>query len=90
MKINTVKFLFAIALALILGFVCEISYDDSDEWTQIYNEIREATTTHVISHKPGVRCDTFRLRFSGVGACDIYSITITTEGAGDNVHYGYT
>ena len=69
---------------------CEISYNDSNEWTQIYNEIREATTTHVISHKPGVRCDTFRLRFSGVGACDIYSITITTEGAGDNVHYGYT
>lgn len=66
---------------------CEISYNDSNEWTKIYNEIREATTTHVISHKPGVRCDTFRLRFSGAGACDIYSITITTEGAGDNVHY---
>ena len=66
---------------------CDISYNDSNEWTQIYSEIREATTTHVISHKPGVRCDTFRLRFSGVGACDIYSITITTEGAGDNVHY---
>lgn len=34
MKINTVKFLFAIAIALLLGFVCEImaSTADSRNW----------------------------------------------------------
>lgn len=64
----------------------EISYDGhSEDREQLYTEENELIGTFNAVYAPPVRCDNFRLHFSGVGEVVIFSITVTTEEANDCV-----
>ena len=64
----------------------EISYDGhSENREQLYTEENELIGTFNAVSAPPVRCDNFRLHFSGVGEVVIFSITVTTEEANDCV-----
>lgn len=62
----------------------EISYDGhTEDRERLYTEENEIFGTFNAVYTPPVRCDNFRLHFSGVGECVIYSVTVTTEEAND-------
>lgn len=64
----------------------EISYNGhSEDREQLYTEENELIETFNAVYAPPVRCDNFRLHFSGVGEVVIFSITVTTEEANDCV-----
>ena len=64
----------------------EISYDGhSEDREHLYTEENELIGTFNAVSAPPVRCDNFRLHFSGVGEVVIFSITVTTEEANDCV-----
>ena len=64
----------------------EASFDGhDDEREPVYLEEGSVRGTFNAVYAPARRCDNFRLYFSGIGECVIYSITVTTEEANDYV-----
>lgn len=64
----------------------EASFDGhDDEREPVYLEEGSVRGTFNAVYVPARRCDNFRLYFSGIGECVIYSIAVTTEEANDYV-----
>lgn len=63
----------------------EASYDGHDERDPVYLEEGTVKGTFNAVYTPAVLCDNYKLHFSGIGECVIYSVTVTTEEANDYV-----
>lgn len=63
----------------------EASYDGHDEKDPVYLEEGTVKGTFNAVYTPAVLCDNYKLHFSGIGECVIYSVTVTTEEANDYV-----
>ncbi len=59
-----------------------IQYDSQGEWEHKFNMSGKGTKSFSVPFIPK-RCDHFRYRIKGIGACKIHSITKTVEGGSD-------
>ena len=64
------------------NFDIEISYNGEDKWRSVAS-LAGNKRISTVSARP-LRCDSFRLRFSGTGYCRINSVVLTKSICGDN------
>lgn len=67
----------------------EISYDDGP-WKPCGTYRGEGNIRTIVISQSLLRCDHYRLRFSGHGKVRIYSLTRTIESSSEDGSYGYT
>ncbi len=60
----------------------ETSYDGGEHWRERYRYNASKLRSVAAPIIPR-RCDSMRLRFSGVGPCEVYMVTYETEGGSE-------
>ena len=73
-----------VRMSLGIGAECSIyaKYDEDAEWVPLYSVTGTSLRSFPVSIRPR-RCDHMRLRFEGVGAAKIYTVTNTIEQGSD-------